>query len=71
MASLVDEDDIAGKFSDDEDVHDISLRVDDMNQKLLLNGDAPKSEVDAAKDRKALCWSIAAMAMSIPALIGA
>jgi len=64
---------VAGEFSDDEG--DIGIPISqstdgDLSKDPLLNSD---KDIDAEKEnsRRALCWSVLAMAMSIPALIGA
>jgi len=43
----------------------------DLNEKLLPHEAEKQKGMDRAQQRKALCGSIFAMALSIPALIGA
>jgi len=70
-AEVVDERGLHGEFSDeDEDDRSLPADAEQGLKKGLLNEESGEVK-DAAKDRRALCWSIAAMAMSIPALIGA
>jgi len=65
----------SGEFSDDEG--DIGIPItgstDGNLSKDPLLSDKPSIDADKEKEnsRRALCWSVLAMAMSIPALIGA
>jgi len=60
----------AGYFSDDEDDveradQELGGIQDSLVKKQLSDDESPETS------KRALCWSILAMAMSIPALIGA
>jgi hypothetical protein len=57
-----------GEFSDDEDEGGI---LEGGHQSSQKSSKKRMSAEEEAKSKKALCWSILAMAMSLPALIGA
>jgi len=66
-----------GGFGDNEgedydpSTNSIDIEKDNLIYITAKSSDEGQTDAEKKKQRRALCWSIAAMALSIPALIGA